>query len=50
MASHVTAVQPVTVNNSGQQRLRTLGGMISLGILTQAKQPAFTDEALEAFL
>lgn len=42
--------QPVTVANSSRQRLRTLGGMVNIGVLTQAKQPAFTTEALEAFL
>lgn len=38
------------MNRSARQRLLTLGGMVNLGVLTQAKQPAFTDEALEAFL
>jgi len=46
----VLSGQPVTVTNSGRQRLRTLGGLVNLGILTQAKQPAFTEEAREAFL
>lgn len=49
-AHQVLSRQEVTVNRSARQRLRTLGGLVNLGVLTQAKQPAFTDEALEAFL
>lgn len=49
-AHQIIAGQEVTVNRSARQRLLTLGGMVNLGVLTQAKQPAFTDEALEAFL
>ncbi|GAA4372821.1 hypothetical protein [Nocardioides caricicola] len=49
-AHQILTGQAVTVTNSGRQRLRTLGGMVNLGILTQAKQPAFTGAALEAFL
>lgn len=40
----------VTVNRSGRQRLRTLGGLVNLGVINQAKNPALTEAALEAFL
>ncbi|NYD40022.1 helix-turn-helix domain-containing protein [Nocardioides panaciterrulae] len=49
-AHQILSRQEVTVNRSARQRLLTLGGMVNLGVLTQAKQPAFSDEALEAFL
>lgn len=49
-AHQIISGQEVTVNKSARQRLLTLGGMVNLGVLTQAKQPAFTEEALEAFL
>ncbi|MDN4161131.1 helix-turn-helix domain-containing protein [Nocardioides abyssi] len=40
----------VTVSNSARQRLRTLGGLVNLGIFTDARDPAYTPEAREAFL
>lgn len=49
-AHQIHTGQEVTVNKSARQRLLTLGGMVNLGVLSQAKQPAFTEEALEAFL
>ena len=49
-AHQVLHGKPVTVTNSARQRLFTLGGIVNIGIFTQAKNPAFTDEALEAFL
>lgn len=49
-AHQIISGQEVTVNRSARQRLLTLGGMVNLGVLTQARKPAFTDEALEAFL
>jgi transcriptional regulator with XRE-family HTH domain len=49
-AHQIISGQPVTVANSARQRLLTLGGMVNIGVLTQAKNPALTDEALEAFL
>lgn len=49
-AHQILTGQQVTVNRSARQRLLTLGGMVNLGVLTQAKQPGFTEEALEAFV
>lgn len=49
-AHQIISGQEVTVNKSARQRLLTLGGMVNLGVVTQAKSPALTDEALEAFL
>ena len=49
-AHQIISGQEVTVNRSARQRLLTHGGMVNLGVLNQAKRPAFTDEALEAFL
>lgn len=49
-AHQIISGQQVTVANSARQRLLTLGGMVNIGVLTQAKKPALTDEALEAFL
>ena len=49
-AYQILAGQQVTVNNSARQRVRTLGGLVNVGVVTQVRQPALTEEALEAFL
>lgn len=55
-ASHYKAVHQlltdseVTVSNSARQRLRTLGGLVNIGVITDARRPALTHAASEAFL
>lgn len=49
-AHQIISGEQVTVNRSARQRVLTLGGMVNIGVVTDVRKPALTDEALEAFL